>query len=250
VCEGERIDRELGNWSIGPSVGLVVKDMNGAVSDLQNIDMAGDRSRATSGEKSRAVFLLDGSNIIVRERHRHLDGDHGRIIGEHEALKFWVAFVVGADSGKDESGHFGRRILFRRYDKIIRNEKIGSNLRASSAIVAQKEIMRARLRYRFEKIRECAKTYGGARRKCALGIKCPIPEEAELCSVVGKLVHLAVIELDRSDGLRRFERLESACAEPRVCGEPWVLGNPPRYCRGEARRPNREEIFSAVSANV
>ena len=42
MCEGERVDRELRNGPVGPSVGLVVEDMNGPVSDLQNVYVARD----------------------------------------------------------------------------------------------------------------------------------------------------------------------------------------------------------------
>ena len=42
VCERERVDGELRNRPTGPSGGLVVEDMNGTVSDLQEVYVARD----------------------------------------------------------------------------------------------------------------------------------------------------------------------------------------------------------------
>ena len=40
--ECKRIDGELGNGLVSVRIGLVVENVDGAISDLQKIDMAGD----------------------------------------------------------------------------------------------------------------------------------------------------------------------------------------------------------------
>ena len=40
----ERVNGELSNWPIRARIGLVVEDVDGAVSDLKEIDVAGDRT--------------------------------------------------------------------------------------------------------------------------------------------------------------------------------------------------------------
>jgi len=52
--QGQGIDRQLGDWLIGWCIGLVVEGVHRAVSDLQKVDVAGDRS--FSGTAVRRKF--------------------------------------------------------------------------------------------------------------------------------------------------------------------------------------------------
>lgn len=42
--ERERVDRELRDGLVGARVGLVIKNVHGAVSNLQKVEMSGDRA--------------------------------------------------------------------------------------------------------------------------------------------------------------------------------------------------------------
>ena len=53
--ECERVDGELRDRLVGPRVGLVIQNVNGAVSDLEKIEMAGDRRGAPSSWATSSI---------------------------------------------------------------------------------------------------------------------------------------------------------------------------------------------------
>ena len=54
---------------------------------------------------------LDRRDIELAEPYRNLDGEGHEIVGEHKALKRFVAQLVIPDRGNDERGGFGGGIL-------------------------------------------------------------------------------------------------------------------------------------------
>ena len=75
--EREGVDRELGNWLVGPRIWLVVENVDGPVANLQEIDVAGDRAARGIGRKSDAVLFLDGGDVAPGEPDRNLYRDRG-----------------------------------------------------------------------------------------------------------------------------------------------------------------------------
>ena len=53
--ERERIDCQLRNWLVRARIGFVIKDVDGVVSDLQKVDMAGDRARRPTRREFDAI---------------------------------------------------------------------------------------------------------------------------------------------------------------------------------------------------
>jgi hypothetical protein len=174
------VDRELCYRLVRPRIGLVVEDVDGAVSDLQKIDVAGDRAFGVCGEKSDAVLLFEGGNVVLGEPHRYLDSDRRRIVGKHEALKLGVALVIAADGGQYERCRVGRGILLADDDELVEREKIRRELGAPAAILSLEKIMRARLRNRFQEVGECRKSRGRGRAGRALVVERAVLEKCEL----------------------------------------------------------------------
>jgi len=61
ASQSESVDRELGDRLVGRGIGLVVEDVHGAVSDLQEVDVAGDNARgiADAPHELDAVEMLE-----------------------------------------------------------------------------------------------------------------------------------------------------------------------------------------------
>ena len=54
----ERIDRELGDRSIGASVRLIVEDVHGAIAHLEKVDVSGEAAGCAFGHDRDAMFAL------------------------------------------------------------------------------------------------------------------------------------------------------------------------------------------------
>ena len=76
--ERERIDRELRNRLVGSGIRFVIEDMHGVVSDLQEVDMAGDRARRPTRRKLDPVSRFEIGDLVFGEPDRNLDGDRAR----------------------------------------------------------------------------------------------------------------------------------------------------------------------------
>ena len=59
----ERIDRQLRDWFVGVRIGLVIKNVHGAVAHLRKVDVTGDRSIGRTH-----IFLLSGLGWFSRTR--------------------------------------------------------------------------------------------------------------------------------------------------------------------------------------
>ena len=96
-ASGERqgIDHELGNRPLAVGARFVVEDVDAAVADLQDVDVAGNR--LSSFERNvKTKMLLHVCDVCLREVDWHFHGHSDGIRGEHEALEFVVpALVVG-----------------------------------------------------------------------------------------------------------------------------------------------------------
>ena len=119
-----------------------------------------------------------------------------RVIGEHKILQRLVPQLVVADGGNDERRGCGRRVLFAIDDEAIDIGKRWLCLRGAGLriVFAAKQLVRARARNILKKSRERFK---------ALVLRIAA-QKRELRAVIGEGVDLAVIELDRADGLRRW----------------------------------------------
>ena len=143
-----------------------------------------------------SIACFECADLVFGEPDGNLDGDRARVIGEHEILQRLMAELVIADGGDDQRCGFGRRVLFAIDDEVIEIGKRWLRLRGAGLwiVVAAKQIVRARARNILKKGRECFKALvlRIAAHKCGLR------------SVIGEGVDLAMIELDRANGLRRW----------------------------------------------
>jgi hypothetical protein len=64
------------------------------------------------GEKLNAILIFDRRDIVVGEPHWNFYSDRRRVVGEHEALKFGVAFIVATNRGHYQGCHVGGGVLF------------------------------------------------------------------------------------------------------------------------------------------
>ena len=103
--------------------------------------------------------------------------------------------LVVADGGNDQRRGLGRRVLFAIDDEAIDIGERRLRLRGAGLriVVAAKQLVRARGRNILKKRRERFK---------ALMLRIAA-QKRELRAMIGEGVDLAVIELDRADGLRR-----------------------------------------------
>ncbi len=84
-------------------IGFVIEDVHLAVANLHDVDMA--RIEVTGLEGQRNVEGQCGAvvvDVLVGEDDRHLDGDRGRVVHEHELLEGLVTKFVLGDSLKGE----------------------------------------------------------------------------------------------------------------------------------------------------
>src|ERR1700675_486079 len=73
--EGERVDRELRDRLVGAGVRFVVENVHGAVPDLQEIYVTGDRpGLAVSRHKFDAVLCFECSDVGLGEPDRNTVG--------------------------------------------------------------------------------------------------------------------------------------------------------------------------------
>lgn len=108
--KGESIHRELHvRMGFLSCVGFVVEDMDVAVADLQEINMARDYGAVESQVESLHSVVLD---IRFSQENGYLDSHCNGIIDEHETLQCFVPLPVVERSRKGESGHASRVILF------------------------------------------------------------------------------------------------------------------------------------------
>ena len=152
--EGQGIDGELRERAVGAGVGLVVENMHRAVPHLQKVDMAGDGLvvRRVLGQKPDAVVALKRGDVGARQPDRHLDRHGHEIIGEHEALKFFVAQIIVADGGNDECCRAGGEVLLPSRGEPLAVDEVGGRLRCPHA--RGEKIVRTGLGHRFEEWRE------------------------------------------------------------------------------------------------
>src|SRR5207253_1720883 len=110
----KRVDRELGNRRIGASVGFVVQDVDTPVPDLQEIDVARDRSLGAAVVRRQldAMLALECGDIALIQPDWDLDRDGNAVVAEHEALQRLVAQLVVAYRWNDERGCVGSSIAF------------------------------------------------------------------------------------------------------------------------------------------
>ena len=72
--ESERVDCELCYRLVGARIRLVVENVHGAVSHLQEIDVAGDDPQAAGlGRELDAMLALKRLNVVFGEPDRDLD---------------------------------------------------------------------------------------------------------------------------------------------------------------------------------
>jgi len=85
--ERERIERELRDRLVGARVRLVIKNMNGTIADLEEVDVAGEDARGASfREELNSILDFKRVDIAGRQPNRNLNGNRYRVVGEHEAL--------------------------------------------------------------------------------------------------------------------------------------------------------------------
>ena len=85
--QSKRVERELRDRLVGAGVGLVIKNMNGTIADLEEVDVAGEDARGASfREELNSILDFKRVDIAGRQPNRNFNGDRYRVVGEHEAL--------------------------------------------------------------------------------------------------------------------------------------------------------------------
>ena len=108
------IDHELGNGLVPDRVRLVVEDMDPAIADLHEIDVAGQRGLGGEGN-GETQLLLHVDDVVLCEVDRHFDGNRDRIGREHKALERLVPPDVVGHSLQ----HQARQKYFRIFPLAI-----------------------------------------------------------------------------------------------------------------------------------
>ena len=113
VRKRERVDRKLCERPVGRRIGLVVEYVDRSVSNLNEIDVAGDDAFLAGHirEERYPPPRLNRSDIIFLKPDRNLDCDGDRIVRQHEALKCLVAELVIADCRNNQCGRVGGRVV-------------------------------------------------------------------------------------------------------------------------------------------
>lgn len=90
--KSEGVDRQLHVRVLFLScIRLVVQDVDIAVADLQEVDVAGDHVAVEFKVKTPSAVVAD---VVLREIDRNFHRDRDRIVDEHETLQGLVAFLV------------------------------------------------------------------------------------------------------------------------------------------------------------
>ncbi len=82
-CQG--VDHELGDRSLAHGIGFVVKDVDRAASELEEVDVTAEGSLRDK-RHSKAELVLEVGNVLGREIDRNFHGYRCSIGGEHETL--------------------------------------------------------------------------------------------------------------------------------------------------------------------
>ena len=111
-ASGERqgIDHELGDRPLMVGARFIVQDVDTAVADLQDVDVAGDR-RSGVERNVKAEFMLHVRDVFRCEVDRHLHGHGDGIRGEHEALELVVPALVVGDGLQRKVRNPWRKVL-------------------------------------------------------------------------------------------------------------------------------------------
>jgi hypothetical protein len=88
-------------------------------------------------------------------------------------------------------------------DKAIWIDKGGIELGAAGAVVLAEKIVRASGRDRFKEVGQSGKAGSRCGTGCSLVVERTIFQKRELGAVIRELIHLAMIELLRTDNARR-----------------------------------------------
>lgn len=92
ATQGQRIDRKLDvSVLLLFRLGLVIEDMQIAVTKLEKIDMSRD-DVAIEGKLESPTAVVP--EVTARQVNRNLDGDGYGIVDQHETLQRLVAFFV------------------------------------------------------------------------------------------------------------------------------------------------------------
>ena len=108
--ERQGIDHELGDRPFVDGARFVVEDMDTAVADLEDIDVAGDRVSGVD-RNVKAEVLPHVRDVCAREVDRHFHGHGHKIRGEHEALEFVMPALVVGDGLEGKVRNARRKVL-------------------------------------------------------------------------------------------------------------------------------------------
>ena len=122
--EGQGIDHELGDRPLMVGARLVVQDVDAAVADLQDVDMAGDRASGVE-RNVKAEIMLHVRDVFRCEVDRHLHGHGDGISGEHEALELVMPALVVGDGLQGKVGDAWSKVLLFHDLDTSEVERIG-----------------------------------------------------------------------------------------------------------------------------
>ena len=125
-ASGERqgIDHELGDGTLMDGARFIVEDVDTAVADLQNINVAGDRPSGYE-RNVKAELLLHVCDVSWCQVDRHLHGNGDGIGQEHEALELVVPALVVGDGLEGKVRNARRKVLLLHDLDTVEVEGIG-----------------------------------------------------------------------------------------------------------------------------
>jgi hypothetical protein len=191
-----------------PRLGLVIEDLQIPIANLQKVDVAGDEV-TLEVELESAVPVV--GEVRARKVHRDFDGDGGRVIDQHEALKRFVALLVRGCGGEHQSRKPCRIVFFPRDRRPEPRGEFGGAMFGCLKHVVR-EIMTDRIEVVF--------------RGSKVAVARDLEQEFELRSMEPEAVDLPMAERKTADHRLRIEQSSSRGAQTGVCGERLMSAYP------------------------
>ena len=206
-CQG--VDGELYvRVSLLPRLRLVVEDVEKAVADLQEVDVAGD---AVAREVQGKACLAEVIKIIGCEVHGHFHRDRDGVVDEHEALQRFMPLLVRGRRGEDESGQLGGVIYFS-YD----GRSDGCRKRGGAVCFFLKKAVGEMVVNAVEVCADGSQMLMRVRGEEKLGFG----------AVLLETIHLPMFEFESSYDVLRCKEFLCSRAESRICCNLLVGGEP------------------------
>jgi hypothetical protein len=156
--ERQCVDRELRDRFVRAGVRLVVEDVDSAVPDLEEVEVAGNDARGAGTVRRNfdAQLPFERGDVVFAQPDGDLDRDSDTVIAEHKPLQRLMPELVVAYGWNDECSCLRRCIFLAVHDdtRDVRPRRRGLRSACLGVVVAAEEVVRASGRDVFEKLRD------------------------------------------------------------------------------------------------